>query len=340
MSGSIYQHAMNIDPGNLLFIISQPRSGSSLLQQLLMATDEVFSVPEPWLMLPLVHIYKETEITDGYNPRYAQANIMQYINTSTATVKDIKNSIRKLALELYNYADMPDECRYFLDKTPRYYHIVNELMELFPEAKYIFLTRSPESVFASILGYNLKGDIKGLFGDDRQADLLKAPEVIADIKTEGEKTNRFFLRYEDLVSDTATQLARLSEFAGLNTLDANRAVYNVKDVFKKTKSVDKKSLAKHNTVVGNYLDSWKEYIDDGMKKSLLLGYLERLGDGVCHELGYDQGRIIQKVKEHPVKARVPVSWDIMKECWMEPRYTSAAYYRLSMNINGILSRIN
>ena len=61
-----------------------------------------------------------------------------------------KGEVKKLALQLYSKEGLPG--KYVLDKTPRYYHILPELLELFPKAKFVLLQRNPLSVFASILG--------------------------------------------------------------------------------------------------------------------------------------------------------------------------------------------
>ena len=41
--------------------------------------------------------------------------------------------------------------RYFLDKTPRYHLIAGEIINLFPDAKFVFLWRHPLSLVASII---------------------------------------------------------------------------------------------------------------------------------------------------------------------------------------------
>lgn len=39
---------------NLIFIVSQPRSGSTLLQRILSAHSQICTTSEPWLALPLL----------------------------------------------------------------------------------------------------------------------------------------------------------------------------------------------------------------------------------------------------------------------------------------------
>jgi len=44
-----------------------------------------------------------------------------------------------------------NETKYLLDKSPVYHLVVEQIIELFPEAKFIFLCRNPLSVISSLL---------------------------------------------------------------------------------------------------------------------------------------------------------------------------------------------
>ena len=50
--------------------------------------------------------------------------------------------------------------RYFLDKTPRYHLVVDEIMELFPDAKFIFLWRHPLAMAASVIDRSARGQLE------------------------------------------------------------------------------------------------------------------------------------------------------------------------------------
>jgi len=300
-----------INSENLVFLISQPRSGSSMLQQILISSGEILSVPEPWIMLPLVYVYKKTGMTSEFNPMYANINFMQYLSKYDGSTNTVKNCIKETALKLYNLNQLQTHQKYFLDKTPRYYHIVGELLELFPESKFIFLSRNPASVFASILEYNFKGKLAPMFRPDRLDDLLKAPNIICNLKQSGRNpNNQFFIKYEDVVADPEQQLGKLFQFLQLDfTYDDIH--YHLAPEFINTDSVDKKSLAKHASVVADYMDSWRLSINDYQKKSLLLEYIEILGKPVFDTLGYDYTETIKGIKNHNVKFRMPIKWDLM-----------------------------
>ncbi|NRB59423.1 MAG: sulfotransferase [Winogradskyella sp.] len=256
---------------SLIFIISQPRSGSSLLQQLLLNNIEIVSSPEPWQMLSLIYTYKKNNIASSYNPFYAVENFTRYLDEREDGFEDYKNRVKKLALDLYK--DRLGEHQYFLDKTPRYYHIIKELYEFFPNAKFIFLVRNPLAVFASILDYNFKGDYKKfLKSEDRIDDLFLAPKLVE----EGIKIikDSITISYEDLITNTDNTLKKINSFLSLET--PLQADYEVKGSFSNSKHVDTKSLDKHSKPVSDYLDSWKKTINTIQKKQLALEYLAKL----------------------------------------------------------------
>ncbi|MBT8101022.1 MAG: sulfotransferase, partial [Gammaproteobacteria bacterium] len=49
-----------------VFLLSLPRSGSTLLQRMLMTHPAISSVPEPWLLLPIFYPRR----TSGHSAEY------------------------------------------------------------------------------------------------------------------------------------------------------------------------------------------------------------------------------------------------------------------------------
>lgn len=291
-------------------------------------------MPEPWLMLPMVFVYKETDIETSYNPMYAHINFMNYMTGHEGALDILRKNVRDNALKLYNLNQLQDDQDYFLDKTPRYYHIAHELAELFPEARFIFLSRNPVSVFASILDYNFNGDINGLFRPDRLDDLLLAPKVISDWKSiSSENPHYYFIKYEDIVINTKETLDKLFMFLGIDDRNVRTAEYLVESKFCESYAIDRKSLLKHKTIVTDYLESWKSVINDNQKKSLLLEYLNFLGSEIYAKLGYDFEDSLGKVKSHSVSFRFAIKWELLR------KYRNCLVVSEQINCR-VLSRLN
>jgi len=278
----------------LIFIISQPRSGSSMLQQILNSHPSIDSMPEPWFMLSLIGTYKETEIRNEYNPHFAQVNFMRYLEESGYGLDHFRGEIARLALNLYEKG-RKNEQAFFVDKTTRYYHIIKELKEIFPNSRYIILTRNPVSVFASLI--ELYGD-RVYEEHDRYYDVMLAPKILAEQIRKGD-ANSIPVKYEDLVNEMDKTTRELGAFLQLDEqLSAN---YELKNEFATTTAVDPKSVANHSSPVTNYLDAWKKTINNSKRKNMVLDYLDMLGEETVSGLGYSFSEIKDAVHQHKVK---------------------------------------
>ncbi len=67
---------------------------------------------------------------------------------------------------------------YFLDKTPRYYLIIPEIAQIFPDAKFIFLFRNPLQVISSVMKTWCKGTLNGLHRYNN--DLINGPQLLSE----------------------------------------------------------------------------------------------------------------------------------------------------------------
>ncbi|PJA08408.1 MAG: sulfotransferase, partial [Flavobacteriales bacterium CG_4_10_14_0_2_um_filter_32_8] len=64
--------------------------------------------------------------------------------------EDYYVAVRHFAEELYGKAS-DKQATYFLDKTPRYSLVVEDVIETFPDGKFLFLWRNPLSLVASMM---------------------------------------------------------------------------------------------------------------------------------------------------------------------------------------------
>src|SRR5690349_16987156 len=128
---------------DLIFIISQPRSGSTLLQRVLAGHPDVHTSAETWLMLHPVYAKKRGGLEAEYNEQWAADAVAEFLAYYTEGPGVYDDAIREWARVLYGHALERSGKRFFVDKTPRYYYIVDDLVRLFPQAKFVFLLRNP-----------------------------------------------------------------------------------------------------------------------------------------------------------------------------------------------------
>lgn len=135
---------------NYVFIISLPRSGSTWLQRELVSKCKCVSYPETWMFLPLVYNYKISNAATGYSV-YSE-------EISSLAIDEFKNkfcSNEKLNKSIRSFFDClfsdGDDESIIIEKTPRNALILNELIEIFPDSKFILLFRDPVDISVSMM---------------------------------------------------------------------------------------------------------------------------------------------------------------------------------------------
>ena len=143
----------------LVFLISAPRSGSTLTARMLGAHSQILAPVEPHLMPPLAHLgFHEKVDAAPYDPVITQLGLREFVGLLPGQEADYLDALRKATDHLYARAlETSSEAR-FLDKTPAYALVLDFLVKLYPEAKFIVLTRHPVAVWSSVIDSFFDGD--------------------------------------------------------------------------------------------------------------------------------------------------------------------------------------
>ncbi|WP_420331514.1 sulfotransferase family protein [Pseudoalteromonas shioyasakiensis] len=179
----------------LVFILSLPRSGSTLLQRILKCSSEVECPAEPWVLIPALNVIeKKYEECSEYNSISSRRAYNDFINYCGK-----ENYIN--ALNIFYTKVVQEEAydKVYIDKTPRYHVFADLLMEVFPDAKFIILDRNPLAVIASICN-SWKSGVFDLSGYEK--DLHEGYISLQRFKTKhlGNR-NVMSIAYEDIVED-------------------------------------------------------------------------------------------------------------------------------------------
>lgn len=295
---------------NLIFLITLPRSGSTLLQHVLANHRDIHTLPEPWFMLHLVYALKQEKLNAPYNAQLSGRALQEFIGYLPGGRDAYLAGIRSMALGLYSDALAGTNKRYFLDKTPRYYMIFPELLEIFPKAKYVFLLRNPLAIFSSVLETSLKDDFRGLFTVDRKSDLLRGPLAILEgIRHLGD--NACVVHYEKLVSETEAVLEKLCGHLDI-PVDRDMAAYGDKVQFTDSGFIDPKSIYRHQAPITEYIDRWPSRLDSAQKQHLALAYLHALGKDTVESLGYPYDELQSMLKGIRARQLLPIAqWSLL-----------------------------
>ena len=193
---------------NLVFLLSTPRAGSTLLGTILGNHSRVLCPNEPWLLLALQSLIQEKSLTLASS----NENLAAIALRELLAPEEFANACRAFALSVYNQKLAKSGKRIFLDKTPRYALLLPFLNQLFPNAKKIWLQRNPLDV---ALSYATTWEIR-------------APELVGETLTINSfdltlglhnyidyfqgQPNTFEVRYEELVTEPAKVTAALCAF--------------------------------------------------------------------------------------------------------------------------------
>ena len=131
-----------------IFILSLPRSGSTLLQRLIATHPAVATTSEPWLLLPLFLGFRDGHVFTSYRQRYLAQAFSEFLERLPGGIEAHRAAVRRFADTLYSKACAAGQT-HFLDKTPRYHMIADELLRSFPEGRWILLWRNPLAVASS-----------------------------------------------------------------------------------------------------------------------------------------------------------------------------------------------
>ena len=162
---------------NIIFLISQPRSGSSFLQIQLSLNKSIYSPPESSFLLKYLYKYNNFDRL-SYDTVYFEHSVNDFLQKEKYILLD--REFRKFVLNFYNnYGNSRN--LYFLDKSPRYYHILSSLLRIFPDSKFIILLRNPLAVLNSILRYHYDYNLNKSLSEYSCNDLFYCLKVIDNI---------------------------------------------------------------------------------------------------------------------------------------------------------------
>ena len=293
---------------DLIFIISQPRSGSTLLQRILAGHPEVQTSAETWLMLHPTYANKRAGFMSEYNEQWAGDAVSEFLEHYTDGPAVYDDAIREWACVLYGNALSRSGKRVFLDKTPRYYYIIDELARLFPKANFIFLLRNPMAVLASELESYIRANVQqlALVRDD----LLLAPQrLLEGIDALGDSAN--VVRYETFVSDPNGTIEALCSCLGIE-YDESMIDYSSTPM-PIGKMNDHEGIVRHVRPSQDSVDKWKTMATaSAQTRHFACRYRDALGRDLVERLGYSFDEMIQTLGVEPaVSARDQVlPWDL------------------------------
>lgn len=273
-----------------IFIFALSRSGSTLVQRVIAAHDGVATTSEPWLLLPHVYSFKSRGVLAEYpHPTLVEA-IEDFAAELPGGEAEYRRELHDYVLRLYRSAAGPD-AHWFLDKSP-YSGIVEEVIELFPEGRFVFLWRNPLSVAASNLETWGEPWKPTLF---RQQLYVGLPRLIAAYRRHAERAHS--VRFEDLTSGAATPWRELMEYLGIE-FDP-RALQRFATVELNGRMGDPTGVKRYAQLSSAPASKWLGAFANPLRRAWCRRYLAYLGNERLATMGYDGRQILAELDRAP-----------------------------------------
>lgn len=182
----------------MLFVIGAPRSGTTMLERILSAHSMIQGGPEPHLLTPLAHLGPWAKVDKApYDHVLAAESQKLFIEQLPHQEQDYWDACRAYCDILYGrYLSGKGTKPVCLDKTPAYALILPFMQRVFPDAKYVVLTRHPLAMFSSFANSFFDGDYQTAHRFNPLVERY-VPAIAAFLRQP--ETPHFHVKYEALV---------------------------------------------------------------------------------------------------------------------------------------------
>ena len=268
------------DGENLIFLISQPRAGSTLTQKILGNHPDIHTASEPWIMLPPTYALRSGITTAEYGAEIGAQALKDFLNILPKGEDTYFTGMRKMYGYLYESALQGTGKKFFLDKTPRYYNIIPELKKTFPNAYYIILLRNPLAVLYSIIHTWTKEKWFNIY--NYKNDLLAAPYFLLEgIKLLGQDCH--IVHYENMLSSPEQEFNSICTYLNISY---SKQLLTYEETSRRWALGDQDKIYRSSRPDTEHLNRWVSDLRNPQIWRLLYDYLEYLGSETISDLGY------------------------------------------------------
>lgn len=266
---------------NLVFLISQPRAGSTMTQKILGNHKKIHTVSEPWILLPNLYPLNYDEFKAEYNSKLGKIGWNSFFQELPENEETYYQGLRLMYSHIYGCALKQTGKKIFLDKTPRYYYIIPEIYRTFPQATFIILLRNPLAVICSIITTWVKNkwsDLKVL-----KYDLIRGPHLLLEGIKKLENSC-LVVHYEEIIDNPAKEFTKICQGIGIKFYP-EMIEYGVSNSIK-WRFGDKGLVYEKTRPDSDNVDKWILSLKNPQIWQAASDYLELLGDEIVTQMGY------------------------------------------------------
>jgi hypothetical protein len=270
-----------------IFLLSLPRSGSTLVQRVIGAHAGVSTASEPWILLPLLGpLQPEMTMQDAWQEAVALA-VEDFTKALPGGQDEYLEATRDLALRLYERSSAPGS-RFFLDKTPHYYLVVDLILRAFPDARFVFLWRNPLSILSSLV--ETFGDGRWRMARYRLQLFHGLHDLVRSYDAHRDRVHA--VRFEDLL---AGEDAWRDMMAYIGVDFAPDALTRFSEVKLGGRMQDPTGTKRYKTLSSEPVDKWRATIGNPVRIAWCRRYLHWLGPERLATMGYDLDELLAQL---------------------------------------------
>lgn len=292
----------------MIFLISQPRAGSTMSQRILGSHPNIYTVSEPWILLGPLYPLHFDNFDAEYDARLFKTAWQSFFQQLLKGEEAYYQGLCLMYSHLYNCALKDTGKKFFLDKTPRYYYIISEIYRTFPKAKFIILLRNPLPVLCSIINTWVKAKWSKM--ENFKYDLIKGPSLLLEgIKNLGDRC--LVLHYEKIILNPQKEFQRICQTMGLEFFP-EMIEYGINNSTK-WQFGDQKLVYQKTRPEPQNLDKWILSLENPQIWQAANDYLEFLGLEIVYQMGYSYRQLrktldINRPKEVDMAKISSVEW--------------------------------
>ncbi len=229
---------------NVIFILGMPRSGTSLVEQIITSHSEVFGGGE----LPILSkIIKDNFI-----------NERGLINDDFDGLSLDPPTINKLRSNYLNFIkNFKFKQKYMTDKAPLNFRWIGFIMNIFPNAKIIHCNRDPKNNCFSIFKNLFEGGLNFSYNQNDLIKYYKSYLNLMEFWKSKYSDSIFDIKYENLISNSEEEIKKIIKFCNLEWEDNCLSFHNNKTPIKTMSTAQARKPIYKSSIKG--FDKFKDY---------------------------------------------------------------------------------
>ena len=281
----------------LLYLLSLPRSGSTLLQRMLGTHPRIATAGEPNLLYPLGWF-----LQDGVQLSTAYPTIRANLRRDLAEPHlhaAFQEGVHALA-ENYYRALAGRDADIFLDKSPAYAGLARALCRTLPHDHFVVLWRNPLAIAASMLRYRPGGeDPVGSFAGLNwfHLSLQVALDELCQLARQA-PPHVSFVRFEDLVTLPTPTLQQVCAGIGIEFLPSLVTSFAGWQIDRGDPDRRKADRQRVNPAIAT---KWVQFYHNPLRRAWARAYLAWLGPERLALMGYDSAEVHRQLAAAPTR---------------------------------------